>query len=395
MSSYLLLRNNQETGPFTLEEMKGMSLKSYDLLWVVGKSAAWRYPGEIPELKPFAPPVPEQPSNPFVKKSSDSPPAAEPAPAKKTEPASQRSRESNSFRSSPGRSVYVNLPSERKQTNLNPEGDFVYETGGVFRNETEPAYDFSDIYQKQSTVIARASWRILWISTIALLFGAGILTGFFISDRRKFFSSVEKHPHLVPDVHPGMVSNKKENEKSHNQESRPVSEEVIVNKVYSQPVKPDVNDGIFNRGKKNLKSGGIKRDSTITPTASLVSLNLPDSLRQISVSKSEALYQKIKAHPDSYLSLVTGTYSTGIFGGISSFPVTITNNSPVMMDLVVVNIEYIQNNEKIFKSEDLSFTDLEPGETVSLKAPKSTRGIKIATRIHIVNIRQLDLSYSN
>jgi hypothetical protein len=34
-----------------LEEIKDMSLKSYDLLWVVGKSAAWRYPGEIAELK--------------------------------------------------------------------------------------------------------------------------------------------------------------------------------------------------------------------------------------------------------------------------------------------------------------------------------------------------------
>ena len=59
MSSYLLLRNNKESGPFSIEEIKDMSLKSYDLLWVVGKSAAWRYPGEIIELKSFAPPVPE------------------------------------------------------------------------------------------------------------------------------------------------------------------------------------------------------------------------------------------------------------------------------------------------------------------------------------------------
>ena len=56
MSSYLLLRNNKESGPFTIEEIQAMPLKSYDLLWVVGKSAAWRYPGEIAELKSFAPP---------------------------------------------------------------------------------------------------------------------------------------------------------------------------------------------------------------------------------------------------------------------------------------------------------------------------------------------------
>jgi len=65
------------------------------------------------------------------------------------------------------------------------------------------------------------------------------------------------------------------------------------------------------------------------------------------------------------------------------------------MDLVVINIDYIQNNEKIFKTESLSFNDLEAGETVTIKAPKSPRGIKIATHIRIVNSRQLDLSYTN
>ena len=68
MSTYLLLRNNKETGPFTIDELKKMSLKAYDLVWVEGKSAAWRYPGEIPEFKSFAPQVPEQPYDRFYKK---------------------------------------------------------------------------------------------------------------------------------------------------------------------------------------------------------------------------------------------------------------------------------------------------------------------------------------
>ena len=70
MSSYLLLRNNKESGPFTMDEVKSMSLKTYDLIWVVGKSAAWRYPGEIPELKSFAPSVPEQEADFFRKRTN-------------------------------------------------------------------------------------------------------------------------------------------------------------------------------------------------------------------------------------------------------------------------------------------------------------------------------------
>ncbi len=68
MKCYRLLRSNKETGPFTSEELIEMGLKPYDLIWVDGKSAAWRYPSEINELKSFAPVVEEQPFDRFYKK---------------------------------------------------------------------------------------------------------------------------------------------------------------------------------------------------------------------------------------------------------------------------------------------------------------------------------------
>jgi hypothetical protein len=74
-----------------------------------------------------------------------------------------------------------------------------------------------------------------------------------------------------------------------------------------------------------------------------------------------------------------------MFGGISSFPITLTNGSKIMLDQVVVSIDYIQSNEKIFKTETLSFNGLEPGESVTLKAPKSPRGVKISTHIQVRN----------
>ena len=51
MNTYLLLRDNKKSGPFTADELRTMGLKPYDLVWLEGKSAAWRYPGEIDELK--------------------------------------------------------------------------------------------------------------------------------------------------------------------------------------------------------------------------------------------------------------------------------------------------------------------------------------------------------
>lgn len=50
---YRILRDNKEKGPLTLEELLQLSLKPFDLIWVEGRSAGWRYPSEIESLKPY------------------------------------------------------------------------------------------------------------------------------------------------------------------------------------------------------------------------------------------------------------------------------------------------------------------------------------------------------
>ncbi|HEU4471097.1 MAG TPA: GYF domain-containing protein [Flavisolibacter sp.] len=50
---YLLLRNNQELGPFTIDEILQQQLSANDLVWVEGQSTAWCHPGELKELQQF------------------------------------------------------------------------------------------------------------------------------------------------------------------------------------------------------------------------------------------------------------------------------------------------------------------------------------------------------
>lgn len=71
MPSYRLLRSNKESGPYTLNDLVTLGLKPYDLVWVDGRSAAWRYPSEVAELKEYAPVVEEQPYDRFYKKPSE------------------------------------------------------------------------------------------------------------------------------------------------------------------------------------------------------------------------------------------------------------------------------------------------------------------------------------
>ncbi len=53
MKRYLLLRENQVSGPFTLEEMMSGNLKPMDLIWVEGESNSWKYATELKALSPY------------------------------------------------------------------------------------------------------------------------------------------------------------------------------------------------------------------------------------------------------------------------------------------------------------------------------------------------------
>ena len=48
---YLLLRNNRQSGPFTIDELWQQQLRPTDMVWIEGQSTAWCYLNEL-ELKP-------------------------------------------------------------------------------------------------------------------------------------------------------------------------------------------------------------------------------------------------------------------------------------------------------------------------------------------------------
>ncbi len=55
MKEYYLLRNNRESGPYSLEQIQQLELQKHDLIWIENLSFTWKYPCEIQELKSMAP----------------------------------------------------------------------------------------------------------------------------------------------------------------------------------------------------------------------------------------------------------------------------------------------------------------------------------------------------
>jgi hypothetical protein len=51
MKKYLLLRDNRQSGPHTIQQMGSFGLHPLDLIWIENESTSWKYPEEVEELK--------------------------------------------------------------------------------------------------------------------------------------------------------------------------------------------------------------------------------------------------------------------------------------------------------------------------------------------------------
>lgn len=135
---YLLLRNNQQTGPYSLEEIIQLNLKPFDLVWVEGRSAAWRYPGEIEPLKAFVPAVP-QPESTFQPIATDILDQTVTNQLRTSVPFNTPSIPKTVFVSFPDRGEKISMASQKKQALAEPirRPSFDPAPGTVQKNEDE------------------------------------------------------------------------------------------------------------------------------------------------------------------------------------------------------------------------------------------------------------------
>ena len=69
MKKYLLLRDNRQSGPHSIEQLGSIGLLPMDLIWTENESTSWNYPDEIEELKNLIVHDNPQKENEFSRKS--------------------------------------------------------------------------------------------------------------------------------------------------------------------------------------------------------------------------------------------------------------------------------------------------------------------------------------
>ena len=232
MANYLLLRNNKESGPYSLDGLMELGLKPYDLIWVQGKSAAWRYPSEVDELKGIAPVIEEQPFDRFFKKSEEkievAPAVSEAAPQIVQQAAIKPEHE----KYIPKKSVYVTMPGQRsslpkepvrdpvKQPAFEPAKPVAKETSAIAAAQptivvtenpvaaqikySQPLDEIKEMYvktlQERKTKIARKSFWMQSLKKTAVLFSfvaAGMIVGFVIKSNGSRQKGAVQQPQIT------------------------------------------------------------------------------------------------------------------------------------------------------------------------------------------------------
>ena len=419
-----------------MEELKTKGLKAYDLVWVEGRSAAWRYPCEIEELSAFAPAVEEQPFDRFFKKAS---PTTTPSSSSlfTREPSTVPGKRiiyvtmpaGNGHRVTGAGSVANNWPAQPETAPVSPDpAPSAFKSG-----PTPPVYNFEDNYSQSysgesSTVEIlprpKKQRSVGFIKPLAIgfcilaLLAAGIFIG--LSINKDALGYQQKIASKITD-------------ESNGQSNHTTAQQLPVPAVKSDPVpantppQPDTVATII--GQSSAGVAGIGQASTSEPTVSKpprataqkgkpgnpkTQALLPPAMKDSSSGALSAVHREAVHRADleqktetidkdataaklniaTQVSVGANGYTVGTFGGISGLQVTVTNHSAYPLDLVVVEVQYIQANKKIYKTENLYYRGMGAGMALMQEAPKSSRGIRVQYKITMINSKELGLSYS-
>lgn len=429
MASYLLLRDNKESGPFTLDELLHHGLKPYDLIWIKEKSAAWRYPSEIGELKAFAPAVEEQPFDRFYKKTSDEP-EKDQAPAHDPELERflpQPRTEEPAY--TPRKSVFVTLPGQKQvAATKNPEAvrkDPIPEPKKGVTPVTitenpeaaeikysQPLDEIKERYVK--TLLERKDKKAkkgILLSGLkkASVFGGlivvGVLAGYMIRTKP---SATEAENDKVPQVlqsSPSLINGSHLPDQEENIISSGIDQasfETPVDNAQARKSIPDVEKFETTETEKQTAPITIRKETMMIvpkrkedferpgPGAGFNSITGERERRTRSNDHSNDLPSSghERNNLEDLVSVASNDYKRVAFGGIRNLHLTVTNNSKFELDNVIVELQYLKPSEETLRTENIRFSSIGPNASSTIRVPDTNRGIKVNYRIINIDSRQ-------
>lgn len=466
MPSYRLLRNNKESGPYTINDLVTLGLKPYDLVWVEGRSAAWRYPSEISELKEFAPVVEEQPFDRFYKKQADT--SLE---TPKNEQASEetlgvtKTEEIKTevtpppFKKSTSKQVFVSMPGKLNGVQQEQKKEEVkqYQQYQQYQPKTEPVEEKPQTTiniqeSEESKLETKYSQSLddikeMYINTLVqrktrnrrkelakkyakpvlaalILLVAGAALGYMITGKNSpqvqavqtmttnktpEQKAVESNSSTVNPALQDLQPEKKEDAMVTPQNKK-MQEEYLDAKlavkrkqkesdkqVQEEVKKQDIStNNALVYEKKNVEidpgTGERRKATRDDKEPVLYQRDEVVNKKENNNSKSER-YSFIETSPKDLTKLVTvrsNNYVRGAFGGIKDLQLTLHNNSDFLIDEVKVELQIMKPSEQPLRTDIITFKNIGPNATVTVKVPDSQRGVRVDYKIKNIESKQFE-----
>lgn len=429
MNKYLLLRDNKQTGPYTVPEIIAMGIKPYDLVWLEGKSAAWRYPSEVEELRDYAPAVEEQPFDRFYKKpetvsktvvattadheryepkiiaaeqltqkkvyinfpgslpdnrkTAHAPAAGNDAPVVKKSVSMMEQAESSTTLSSamPQQSIEQHTPvqqtksfaAETKKTSvpLFPERTVqqLYADDNALRGNHDPVHHLP---------VTKKNDKKLLYGVIAACFFLVVFAAVLLLN----YNRQQKDLHKLNDIVQQMENREKAQlapiPATHTQPApvtEPVTDPAIDPNVndYNAALtdepsvvsKPAVTKTVSEVPKKNQDDAPVSFRENKTP----VNTTPPVQDEQPATDVKQNLFELVSVKPNAF--------KTGLLGGISNLKFELSNNSESALHRVAVVVKYFGPEKKLVNEQTVFFENVSPGARQTVSVPKSNRGVSI------------------
>jgi hypothetical protein len=362
---YLLLRNNKQEGPFTLEELLLRTLKPHDLVWIEGQTG-WRYPSEIEELKPYLQPL-DGIKNVVIEKSTDKSKGASAGLKKK---------------------VFVSMPfsnpenegASTKKEAFEKKAEALYQRSQAFAAEKKPGAneeieikysrsldDIKQEYaqwleaQKTSKRRLRKMKPLLFPAFILATIGIAAILVAFRNEQPIEQAAISPIDQIskAPDYKVSLSASK--NKKT-----------ALQNKKWAR----------FSKAKKKAINASLAKT---TKQRNPVIKSREDKGTKNSGDASQPLAKQVS---------ISGTFHPDDPNGISNFRITVKNNSAQSLRFVAVDVIYLASNGTPSSKKTIYFKHLSPHGSITLNAPSNQKANDVRLQLGLLSSEDGEVYYA-
>ncbi|HVK96930.1 MAG TPA: hypothetical protein VM368_03890 [Flavisolibacter sp.] len=360
MKSYLLLRDNSESGPYTLQELKKQNLHVLDLIWIEGESTSWAYPTEIPELKDTGNLNRKKPLV-VAKKNS-------------------------SYTSTVSNSALPNTKAFQPTVN----------TGAT---TTASLYEYDDAAKELFSEVkyVKKTRRNLTIDSnimgLFLLVIGVMMASFVLKNIVQTFDDNQVASAQATEIQSATYAS------NHSAKGPEVT--IVTNNELPVRDSQLIVDTDLSLNNNVVKQKNIA-DQTEAQIIPAVEATNPEAIAPVTEIITEEKEEKIEApvkkkvvNIESMLQVSTNEYKVGLLGGISNLEIEVVNNSPATLSKAVIQVDYLKPNGSVLKSEYVQVNNVAPGKSKKTNVPASSRGTKVSYKIIEANASEGGLELSS